>query len=255
MLVKQFGAETAGVFEVKKPVQALRIKNILKTAKIKITEFKNGTQTVRFPEMTVQELLTINKGLEKRSVIVQENSTTGEYDEILILLSANGVLLFDDDYYYSVEIKDKDTLTTSVYGWDAKDSIYTPVKERKQGLPLGKPITVSKAKIDATESDKIFSVYDTDMLFFNGVMPTKISYLVPDGKDLQGRDKNRTVSITADDIKYHNKGGRIQFKNVSGTLSEGSLKPVYPLRGITQITVHHDTSLDQDLNFYQVDAI
>lgn len=247
MLIKQFGTETAGFFEVKKASQGIILKNILKTAKIKVTEIVNGAQTIRYPEMTVEQLLTIMKGLENRSVIVEEDGTSGVYTEVMILFSVNGVILFDDDFKYSIEIKDKADHLTAVYNWDNKASQLTSPEN-------GKPISILKGKVGATESEKTVNVAGIDMIYLPDVMPVKLSHNVPNGLDANGRPKTRTVNISPEQIKYYNKGGRIQFVNKSGTYSQGSLKPVYPLNGINELTIHHDTALDADLNYYQIDV-
>lgn len=231
------------VFEIDVPSQGLIFGDGLPLgAKIKVDLISTNANDVnRIPEIDISDLFDINTYLgfdNMRSY----NATDSVYQNSpIVLFSANGVLLFDDDIKYKVSLTNLGGATFDVINLDSSR--------------VGSPIVIKKAEVRATQPEKTENYGNVDFLLFNGDhSPTKLTHLVNDGLGKDGKEKYRKVEISLAQMEAYRKSFELsEFETVAEEYGNGVSNLGFPINQLDAITLHHDTSLDEDMSYLTVD--
>ncbi len=230
-------------FEVTEPSQGLLFGNGLPLgAKIKVDLVTTNSNDVnRIPEMNIADLFDLNRYLGWDNVISYDATNSVYKNSPLVIFSASGVLVFDDDTKYKVTLSNLGGATFDVFNLD--------------NSRLGIPVIIKKAEVKATQAEKSENYGDIDFLLFNGGhVPTKITHLVSDGMGTDGKPKFRKVEISLEQMEAFRQAFELsQFETVAEEYSNGVVKVGYPLEQLETITLHHDTSLNEDMTYLTVD--
>ena len=240
MLIKKLGTETSAVIDVEIPSQGVLVKEIHKDATIKIDFVKDkSNDTNVIPEMPVSQLVSINQKIAIRTRIVKLTAGTGLYESVVFLFATNGVLDLSEDDFYRITIKNKGSELTEFHNIDH--------------TRIGQPILVQKGKVRDTDTEKVERLYNVTELMFPDRLPTKLTHVVDNGIDpVSRRKRTRKVTISPEQIQAFNEEYRINTVNGSGTFSVDTANPVFPVRGLDEVTVHNDTSEGTDLNYFKI---
>lgn len=231
------------VFEVDIPSQGLIFGDGLPLgAKIKVDLVTSNDNDVnRIPEMEISDLFDINTYLGFDHL--RSFSAVDQYyvNSPLVLFSASGVLPFDDDTKYKVSLTNLGGATFDVHNMDSSR--------------LGTPIVIKKAELKATQAERTEKYGDIDFLLFNGDhTPTKLTYLVPDGLGAAGKQQFRKVEISLAQMEAFRQSFELSELEVGADdYSNGVVKVGFPIEQLNSLTLHHDTSLNQDMSYLTVD--
>ncbi|MGX1930207.1 hypothetical protein [Flagellimonas sp. 2504JD4-2] len=231
------------VFEVDVPSQGLiLVGDIPSECKVKVDLITSNANDVnRIPEVYIEDLLDINTYIGADSVRTWDDNNAVHQNYPLILFSAGGVLLFDDDTKYKVTFTELGGATFDVHNLD--------------NSKLGVPMVVKKAEVKQTQAERTENYGNVDFLLFNGDhSPTKLTHLVNDNVGVNGAPKVRKVEIDEEQIKaYHASFEASQRATVGGLFSNGVGSYGFPIDQLDALTLHHDTSLNEDMSYLTVD--
>lgn len=230
------------VLDIERNSMGLLFDYITKTAKIKIDRVENNANDVNvIPEIQVGLLAEILHQITDGAYVVKEDS----FNQIVnfeLLFSRAGVLRLDEDNKYRV------TLT----GLDSeKEAPFNVYNLDHSGL--GRAIKISKAEVKSTLSEKETNIVGVDFLYFPNVAPYKVTHLVKER--FKGKEITRKVDLGIEQIRLRSFKLATQTGSNVASLYYTWTKPVLPVSGLDTVTIHHDTSLEEDLIYFQVDSI
>ncbi len=183
------------------------------------------------PELPVSQLLDMFNGLQYRGIVEQISVDTVK--NFLLPFSFDGVLLFNEDDYFIVQINGITLDSTDVFNVD--------------DINEGHPITVKKADIKVSDTDQAFNFDGYSHLFFPNGLPDLLEVGVTDSKG-----KKRKVQFDTNQLQTMSDENRITTFSeydvtdqlgVAGLLSlnnfhVGTLNPVIPIGRITECIIH-----------------
>ncbi|THV57087.1 hypothetical protein EZV76_15840 [Flagellimonas alvinocaridis] len=229
-------------FEVDIPSQGLIFSNGFPTgATVKVDLVTaNANDVNRIPEVAYSHIFDLNTYLGLDRFRSYSAGTSTYQNSPLLFFSASGVLLFDDDTKYKVTLTNLGGATFDVYNMD--------------NAKMGEPIVIKKAELRSTQAERTENYEHVDFLLFNGDhTPDKITYLVSDGLG-NGQKKVRKVEISAEQMRAYKNSFELSQLEVDDTAySNGVGQQGFPIEELDAITIHHDTSLDEDMAYLTVD--
>ena len=231
------------IFEVDIPSQGLIFGNGLPlNTRIKVDLVTTNSNDVnRIPEMSIADLFDINTYLGFDRMRSYDALNSVYVNAPLVLFAATGVLLFDDDTKYKVSLTNLGGATFDVFNMDSSR--------------LGTPIVIKKAELKLTQAERTENYGDIDFLLFNGLhVPTKMTYLQPDGIGKDGKQQFRKVEIALEQMEAFRQAFELsQFEIGAEEYSNGVVKVGFPIEQLNSVTLHHDTSLNEDMSYLTVD--
>ncbi|WP_417443759.1 hypothetical protein [Joostella sp.] len=225
---------TTQILEIDQNSQGILFSAINKTAKIKVDQVGNNiADSNRIPEMLVSSLAEIMAVVSDGSYQIRESTT--ELINFKLLFSTRGILPLNEDSKYRVTITLLD------------DSASYDVFNLDHANQVSRGLIISKAEVRSTFSEKVVNTTGVSLLYFPNVSPLKVSYF--------NRTNNRKVDYSIEQINASSLKLVTQTGSLPASAYLGQSKPSLKVGGISELTVHHDTALEQDLIYYMVSTL
>ncbi|NER13538.1 hypothetical protein GWK08_08830 [Leptobacterium flavescens] len=231
--LKKFTGVGSGFFDLEDPAQGVIITNIAKGALIKVDLVSDGSSDRNIiREQSAEQLVALMQAIDPNHAIVAVNADDTAFESMYLLFALNGVLPFSEKRKYRISLKSLNNRTTTFYNLD--------------NSKLGTPLTVTRAEVRSTLSEKQEDVRGVDLLFFPNGFPDKLTHVVTDGFAQDGTPIQRKVEYSQEQMQLFSdtQAITIMTNGFQEIQTIGLLHKSFPIDQLDNITVHHADASD-----------